>query len=34
MRKAIEILENSPNKIGLNIRTFKNDMILLFTSNI
>jgi len=31
MRKAIEILEYSQNKL-LNIKSFKNDMILLYTS--
>lgn len=33
MRKAIEILEYSPNK-SINIKSFKNDMILLYTSKI
>lgn len=32
MRKAIEILEYSPTK-SINIKSFKNDMILLYTSN-
>ncbi len=31
MRKAIEILEHSPNK-SINVKSFKNDMILLYTS--
>ena len=36
MRRAIEILENSNsnNNSSINFKTFKNDMILLFTGKI